>query len=124
MSDAKFLSPEDVLALSKRSYDHARLQVEARYTSMGKGFGSALFEVCLRLWGAGPVTTATRLNSDASDHIITAWQYREHVAGLLLQRHENKLIPLFMHNTSLAEKLCGRGGLWIDFNKVAKELEQ
>ena len=124
MSGAKFLSPDEVRAQAKQSYDNARAHVETRYNELGNGFGTALFDVCKCLWGTGPATTAVRQNGDASDHIIHAWQYREHVAGLLLQKYENQMIPLFMQNTNLAERLCGRGGLWIDFKRVAKELEQ
>ena len=68
--NAAFLSPDQVKALSARANEIARLHCEARYASLGGGFGSALFRACRKSWVTSPSTTAARLCSEPSDHII------------------------------------------------------
>ena len=119
---AAFLSPDQVKALSARASEVACLHCEARYASLGEGIGSALFRACRKTWGTGPSTTSARLCSEASDHIIHAWKYRDHVSGLLLQKAPKGFIPLYLHNGSLAPALAANGAIWVDFRKVEKEL--
>jgi len=119
---AKFLSPDEVRRLKKRSYDVAQKHVESRYSNLGSGVGTAMFRACMADWGCGATATAARLGSEAASHIEHAWQYREHITGILLQRCENTYIPLFLHNSSLADKLSTCGSIWVDFRKVESEL--
>lgn len=118
---AKFLTPDEVKVLSARAFSAAERHVETAYKTVGVGFGKALFNTCMRSWGSGPTSTAARLNSEATEHIIHAWKLRDHIVGLLLQRTEHGLIPLYLHNTSLAHKLSSEGSMWIDFTEVEKE---
>ena len=117
-----FLSPEQVTTLSNRADEINRRHCEARYASLGDGIGSALFRACRKTWGTGPCTTAARLCSEASDHIIHAWKHRDHIGGLLLQRTHKGTIPLYLHNVSLGPKLAERGSLWIALVEIEKEL--
>ena len=119
---AKFLTPDEIKYLSERTLHTAETHVEKRYKKLGKGFGTALFHACMNDWGTGPTTTAARLNSEATDHIQNAWQYRDHIAGILLQRSDNGYLPLFLHNASLADKLAMSGSIWVDFRAVEREL--
>ena len=117
-----FLSPAQVTTLSIRADEINRRHCEARYASLGDGIGSALFRACRKTWGTGPATTAARLCSEASDHIIHAWKYRDHIGGLLLQQTHKGFVSLYLHNVSLGPKLAERVSLWIDFQEVRKEL--
>jgi len=119
---AKFLTPDEVTHLKQRAYAVAEQHVENRYRRLGKGFGAALFRSCLSNWCCGATTVAARLNSEAAHHIENAWQYRDHVAGVLLQRCDRGYLPLFLHNSSLADKLAMSGSIWVDFRAVEKEL--
>lgn len=121
---AKFLTPDEVSHLKQRAFSIAEQHVENRYHKLGKGFGAALFRSCLAKWGCGATTVAARLNSEATDHIQNAWQYRDHIAGILLQRSDNGYLPLFLHNASLADKLAMSGSIWVDFRAVERELNR
>lgn len=117
---AKFLTRKEAAKQSERSFEIAKKHMEKRY---GKNFGIALLSACMKLWGTGAITTVARLNSNASDAIIHAWKYRDHISGVLLQRHNNDYLPLFLQNSSLAYKLIDNGSIWVDFRKVEEELE-
>jgi len=120
---AKFLTPHEIKYLAKCTLQTAKNHVEKRYKKQGEGFGTALFNACMKDWGSGPTTTAARLNSDASDHIENAWQFHDQIAGVLLQRSDRGYLPLLLQNSSLADKLAMSGSMWVDFKTVVKELK-
>jgi len=119
---AKFLTPEEVSHLRQRAYSIAEQHVENRYSTLGKGFGAALFRSCLANWGCGATTVAARLNGEAAEHIRNAWLFRDQIAGILLQRCDRGYLPLFLHDASLADKLAMSGSIWVDFRAVEREL--
>ena len=69
-----------------------------------------------------PSTTAARLCSEASDHIIQAWKHRELFTGLVIQKTAKGFIPLNLANASLAPALAANGSIWLDLQAVTKEL--
>ena len=50
---ADFLTDAQVKALSARASEVVRLHCEARFASIGAGFGSTLFNTCRKSWGKG-----------------------------------------------------------------------
>ena len=119
---ADFLTDAQVKALSARASEVARLHCEARFASLGDGFGSALFNACRESWGTGPSTTSARLCLEASDHIEHTWKHRDHFYGLVIKKTAKDFIPLYLANASLAPALAANGPVWVDFQAVTKEL--
>jgi len=59
----------------------------------GADLDPALFRECLNTWGAGPATTVAKL-SDARDLIKTAWNLKDHIAGVMLIKNGLTFSPL------------------------------
>jgi hypothetical protein len=78
---------------------------------------SALLKSCMRDWGTGCLVTANRL-SQASAHILAAWDLSEHIAGLMLIRQGDATVPLYLHRRTLALKMQSRTALWVDFQPI------
>ena len=119
---AKIYTDNELLTMRNKSIKIGQQHVENTYKELGIGFGTALFNACMRVWGSGPATTVARLNGNAFELIIKAWKLSNDIAGVMLIRDGVSLTPLYLHQVSLAYKLAERGNIWIDFAEIKKEL--
>ena len=119
---AKIYTDNELLTMRNKSIKIGQQHVENAYKDIGVGFGTALFNACMRVWGSGPATTVARLNGNAFELIKKAWKLSNDIAGVMLIRDGVSLTPLYLHQVSLAYKLAERGNIWIDFAEIKKEL--
>ena len=121
---ADFLTKDQLEQQRKRSVENAAQGVSDYYIELGPKFGRALFFASMRTWGAGPVVTTARLNNSIKPHIISAWAFRENIAGVLLKKHQFEFTAIYLQTPNLAFKLMDRADSWIDFKEIKKELGQ
>ena len=118
--ESRFYTQAELTQIRVKTTERAEQHCAEIY---GPDLGPALFRACLNTWGAGPATTVAKL-SDARDLIKTAWELKDHIAGVMLIKNSLTFSPLYLHSDRLAYKLAKSGDYWIPFNEIAKELEQ
>ena len=121
---ADFLTKSQKAKQRERTIENAAKGVSDFYIELGLKFGRALFFACTRTWGSGPVVTTARLNNSVKPHIISAWAFRENIAGVLLKKHGFEFTAIYIQTPSLAFKLMCRADLWIDFQEIKRELSK
>ena len=121
---AGFLTKDELAKQRQRTVENSAQGVSDYYSELGPKFGRALFFASMRTWGAGPVVTTARLNNSIKPHIISAWAFRENIAGVLLKKHQFEFTAIYLQTPNLAFKLMDRADLWIDFKEIKKELGQ
>ena len=119
---AVFLTKDELKEQRARTIEKSAQGVSEFYIELGPKFGRALFFACMTVWASGPVVTTARLNNDVRRHIISAWAFRENIAGVLLKKHQFEFTAIYLQTPTLAFKLMDKADLWIDFREVRKEL--
>ena len=119
---ADFLTKDELAKQRQRNVENAAKGVSEFYIELGPKFGRALFFACMTVWASGPVVTTARLNNDVRRHIISAWAFRENIAGVLLKKHQFEFTAIYLQTPTLAFKLMDKADLWIDFQEIKKSL--
>ena len=96
--------------------------VKAFYFEVAEGFGRALFFTCVRTLGSSPISTVSRLNTNARSLIANAWRWHGKLAGVLLKRHGSDFTPIFLHSKATAKPLTQKGDFYVDFEELRREL--
>ena len=82
----------------------------------------ALLEICKFNWDRGPIPTAAILSRTAG-LILSAWEMRDHIAGVMLVRDGDGYTPIYLHRIKLAFLMQTPNSLWVEFDPALKELE-
>ena len=117
-----FLTQADLNRQKDKAISIGAASVEAFYSEVAEGFGRALFFACMRTWGSGPISTVSRLNTDARSQIANAWRWHGKLAGVLLKRQGSDFTPIFLHCKATAKPLTQQGDFYVDFEELRKEL--